>query len=64
MKYPISGSVMSGVVIRKGNHEYEDGKPEVIELNFQGYSSTYVQVIDIETAHELLAQLKNVLGQK
>ena len=58
---PISGAVCTGVTTRTGNHEYEEGNPEVVELSFQGYNCTYVQVIDIRTAQELKKQLEFIL---
>jgi hypothetical protein len=64
MKFPIAGSIMKGYNVRKGRHEYEEGKPMVVEITFEGTSSSYVQVISIETARELAASLKHVLGQE
>jgi len=60
-KEPISGSIFSGVQTRCGKHEYEDGKPEVVEIIFEGYHNRYVNVIDLKTARELMNQLKEIL---
>jgi len=59
----ISGSINTGVSVRLGKHEYEEGRPEVVELAFRGYgyNSTYIQVIDVETARELKKQLEFIL---
>ena len=60
-EHRISGSINTGVSVRAGEHEYEEGNPEVIELAFQGYNSTYIQVIDLKTARSLMNQLKDIL---
>ena len=60
-KEPISGAIFSGVQTRCGRHEYEEGNPEVVEIKFQGYNSTYVNVIDYKTARELMNHLKDIL---
>jgi hypothetical protein len=57
----ISGSINTAVSVRAGEHEYEEGKPEVVELAFEGYRSTYIQVIDLKTARSLMNQLKDIL---
>lgn len=60
-KDPISGSIIEAVSVRKGNHQYEDGNPEVIEIAFKGYNCSYIQVIDLKTARELDLQLRKLL---
>ena len=57
-KYPINGSIMEGVSVRTGVHQYDDKNRTVVELTFQGYNSSYVQVIDINTAASLIKQLR------
>jgi len=63
MKYPIAGSIMKGYEVRKGRHEYEEGKPVVVEITFTSGNSNYIQVLSIETARELAASLKYVLNK-
>ena len=60
-EHRISGSIISGVSVRAGEHEYEEGRPEVIELSFQGYNTTYIQVVDLPTARSLMNQLRDLL---
>jgi hypothetical protein len=60
-EHRISGAINDGVSVRAGEHEYEDGNPEVVEISFKGYNSTYIQVIDMETALELKRQLDFIL---
>lgn len=57
----ISGSIFKGVQAHVGNHQYEHGNPEVVELAFEGYNYTSFVVIDIETARELQKQLEFIL---
>jgi len=57
----ISGSIFKGVQAHVGNHKYEHGYPEVVELAFEGYNSTNFIVIDMETARELQKQLEFIL---
>jgi hypothetical protein len=57
---PINGAIQTGVTARAGEHAYEDNQ-EVIELTFQGYNCTYVQVITLEAAQELKKQLEFLL---
>lgn len=65
MKYPIAGSVMTGYEVRIGRHEYEDGKPMVVEITLDsGGNSSYVQVLSIEAARDLASSLKYILGQQ
>jgi hypothetical protein len=56
----INGSVYKGVQVHVGPHQYEAGKPEVVELKFEGYNHTQCVVIDLETAAELIGQLRNL----
>lgn len=56
----INGSVYKGVQIHIGPHQYEPGKPTVVELKFEGYNYTQCVVIDMETASELIAQLRTL----
>jgi hypothetical protein len=60
MENPITGAIQTGVTARGGEHAYEDNQ-EVIELTFQGYNCTYVQVITLEAAQELKKQLEFLL---
>jgi hypothetical protein len=60
-EHRISGAIITGVSTRAGEHEYEEGNPEVVEIAFRGYNSTYIQVIDMETARELKKQLEFIL---
>ena len=60
-EHRINGAINTGVSVRAGEHEYEEGHPEVIELAFQGYNCTYIQVIDMATAIELKKQLEFIL---
>jgi hypothetical protein len=60
-EHRISGSIITGISVRAGKHEYEEGNPEVVEIAFQGYNSTYIQVIDMATAIELKKQLEFIL---
>ena len=60
-EHRITGAVNNGVSVRAGEHEYEEGHPEVVEIAFQGYNSTYIQVIDMETAKDLKKQLEFLL---
>ena len=60
-EHRISGAINDGVSVRAGEHEYEAGHPEVVEISFKGYNSTYIQVIDMETALELKKQLDFIL---
>jgi hypothetical protein len=60
-EHQISGAINTGVSVRAGNHEYEEGHPEVVEIAFRGYNSTYIQVIDMETAKDLKKQLEFLL---
>lgn len=57
----INGSVYKGVQIHIGPHQYEAGKPTVVELCFEGYNFTQCVVIDMETAQELKEQLEVLL---
>jgi hypothetical protein len=57
----INGSVFKGVQVHVGPHQYEAGKPTVIELCFEGYNYTQCVVIDLETAEELKKQLDFIL---
>jgi hypothetical protein len=57
---PIDGAIQTGVSLRAGNHGYEDNQ-EVVELTFQGYNCSYVQVIDMDTAIELHRKLGQML---
>jgi len=57
---PIDGAIQTGVKLRAGNHGYEDNQ-EVVELTFQGYNCSYVQVIDMATALDLKKQLEFIL---
>lgn len=61
MTRPIDSSIFTGVKLRAGNHDYEAGNPEVVELKFKGYNSTNVIVIDMATALELQKQLEFLL---
>lgn len=56
----INGSVFKGVQVHVGPHQYEHGKPTVVELAFEGYNFTQCVVIDLETAAELINQLRNL----
>ena len=56
--YPIDGAIMEGVKVRTGVHHYDDKNRTVVELTFQGYNSSYVQVIDLVTASNLIKELK------
>ena len=60
-EHRITGAVNNGVSVRAGEHEYEEGHPEVVEIAFQGYNCTYIQVIDLKTAKELKDQLDFIL---
>ena len=60
-KNPINSVIIKEVSVRKGNHEYEAGNPEVIEITFEGYNVNYVQVIDLKTARELDLHLRKLL---
>ena len=60
-EHRINGAINTGISVRAGEHEYEEGHPEVIELAFQGYNCTYIQVIDLKTAKELKDQLDFIL---
>ena len=60
-EHRINGAINTGVSIRAGEHEYEEGHPEVIEISFQGYNCNYIQVIDMKTAKELKDQLDFIL---
>jgi hypothetical protein len=57
----ISGSINTGVSVCAGEHEYEKGNPEVVEIAFQGYNTTYIQVVDLKTARSLMHQLQEIL---
>jgi hypothetical protein len=57
-KYPINGSIMEGVSVRTGVHQYDEKNRTVVELTFQGYNCSYVQVIDLVTAASLIKQLR------
>jgi hypothetical protein len=57
-EHRISGSINTGVSVCIGEHEYEEGHPKVVEIAFEGYNCTYIQVIDLKTAGELIKQLK------
>lgn len=56
----IDGSIIRNVSIRTGAHRYENNE-EVIELNFKGFPANYIQVIDKQTARDLLTQLREIL---
>jgi len=56
----IDGAIQTGVSLRVGTHGYEDNQ-EVVELTFQGYNCSYVQVIDLDTAWELHRKLGQML---
>jgi len=56
----IDGAIQTGIKLRAGNHSYEDNQ-EVVELTFQGYNCSYVQVIDMATALDLKKQLEFLL---
>ena len=60
-EHRITGAIITGVSTRAGEHEYEEGKPEVVEIAFRGYNCTYIQVIDLKTAKELKDQLDFIL---
>jgi hypothetical protein len=60
-KNPINGAIMNGVSLKAGNHDYEPGNPEVVEITFKGFNSNYIQVIDMETALDLKKQLEFLL---
>jgi hypothetical protein len=60
-EHPISGAIITGISIRVGEHEYEEGRPEVVEITFKGYNCNYVQVIDLATAEDLKKQLEFIL---
>jgi hypothetical protein len=60
-EHRINGAINTGVSVRAGEHEYEEGHPEVVEIAFKGYNSTYIQVIDMKTAKELKDQLDFIL---
>ena len=60
-KNPINGSVIEAVIARAGKHEYEKGNPEVIELAFRGYNTSYIQVVDLKAARSLMNQLRDLL---
>jgi hypothetical protein len=60
-EHRINGSISTGVSVRAGEHEYEEGHPEVVEIAFKGYNCTYIQVIDMKTAKELKDQLDFIL---
>jgi hypothetical protein len=60
-EHRINGSISTGVSVRAGEHEYEEGHPEVVEIAFEGYNCTYIQVIDMKTAKELKDQLDFIL---
>jgi hypothetical protein len=60
-EHRISGSIIKGVSVYVGEHEYEEGNPEVVELSFKGYNTTYIQVIDLDTAWELHRKLGQML---
>jgi len=55
---PIEGSIMEGVSVRSGVHKYDDRNRTVVELTFNSYNCSYVQVIDIRTAADLIRQLR------
>jgi hypothetical protein len=55
---PIEGSIMEGVSVRTGVHRFDEKNRTVVELTFQGYNSSYVQVIDMVTAADLIRQLR------
>ena len=59
-KNNIDGSIIRNISIRTGNHRYENNE-EVIELTFKGFNCDYIQVIDKQTARDLLTQLKDIL---
>lgn len=61
IEHEISGSIFKGVQVHVGNHKYEAGKPEVVELAFEGYNYTSFIVIDLKTAEELKKQLEFIL---
>jgi hypothetical protein len=60
-EHRINGAINTGVSVRAGEHEYEEGNPEVVEIAFEGYNCTYIQVIDMATAQELKKQLDFIL---
>jgi len=60
-EHRITGSIHNGISVRAGEHEYEEGHPEVIELCFKGYNCDYIQVIDLKTAKALKDQLDFIL---
>ena len=60
-KNPINSVIFDKVSVRKGNHQYEAGNPEVIEITFHGTSCNYIQVIDLKAARELDLQLRELL---
>jgi hypothetical protein len=55
---PIEGSIMEGVSVRTGVHKYDDKNRTVVELTFNSYNCSYVQVIDLVTAASLIKQLR------
>jgi hypothetical protein len=58
---PITGAIIEDVSVRSGVHGYDDKNRTVIEITFKGYSSNYIQVIDMRTARELDLQLRKLL---
>ena len=59
-KYPINGSIIEDISVRTGVHQYDEKNRTVVELTFQGYNCSYVQVIDLATAASLVKQLKTL----
>jgi len=49
---------MEGVSVRTGVHKYDDKNRTVVELTFNSYNCSYVQVIDLVTAASLIKQLR------
>jgi hypothetical protein len=57
-KYPINGTIIEDISVRTGVHQYDEKNRTVVELTFYGYNSSYVQVIDMRTAADLIRQLR------
>jgi hypothetical protein len=60
-KEPITGAIIEDVSVRSGVHGYDDKNRTVIEITFKGYSSNYIQVVDLVTARSLMNQLRDIL---
>jgi hypothetical protein len=58
---PINGAIIETVKVRSGVHQYDPQNKTVVEIAFQGYNSTYIQVVDLHTARSLMNQLKDIL---